>query len=121
MFENIICKFSPEKPDFEVYDHFNVNSNLILSEVPPVVDRSGNMYVGCNEGALRIDLEQLKKTAYAPNIAFTSFNIQKRGGISVRNSLVNDTLTLEPDERNITVSFAALDLPSLLIWNMLIG
>ena len=52
---------------------------------------------------------QLKKTAYAPNIAFTSFNIQKRGGISVRNSLVNDTLTLEPDERNITVSFAALD------------
>lgn len=109
MFENIICKFSPEKPDFEVYDHFNVNSNLILSEVPPVVDRSGNMYVGCNEGALRIDLEQLKKTAYAPNIAFTSFNIQKRGGISVRNSLVNDTLTLEPDERNITVSFAALD------------
>lgn len=61
MFENIICKFSPEKPDFEVYDHFNVNSNLILSEVPPVVDRSGNMYVGCNEGALRIDLEQLKR------------------------------------------------------------
>lgn len=108
-FESFVCKFSPKKSDFEVYDHFNINSNLILSEAPPVVDHSGNIYIGCNEGALRIDLEQLKKTAYAPNIAFTSFNIQKRGGISVRNSLVNDTLTLEADERNITVSFAALD------------
>lgn len=108
-FENFVCKFSPEKSEFEVYDHFNVNSNLILSEVPPVIDRSGNMYVGCNEGALRIDLEQLKKTVFAPNIAFTSLSIQQKGGVSARNSLVNDTLTLEPDERNITVSFAALD------------
>lgn len=108
-FENIICKFSPAHPDFEVYNHFNVNSNLILSEVPPVVDRSGNMYVGCNEGALRINLNELKKSTYVPNIAFTGLSVQRRGGISVINSLMNDSITLEADERNITVSFAALD------------
>lgn len=74
-FENIICKFSPAHPDFEVYNHFNVNSNLILSEAPPVVDRSGNMYVGCNEGALRINLNELKKSTYVPNIAFTGLSV----------------------------------------------
>lgn len=108
-FENVLCKFSPEKPDFEVYNHFNVNSNLILSEGAPVVDRAGNMYVGCNEGALRINLDKLKKSTYVPNIAFTGLSIQRRGGMSVINLLVNDSLTLKANERNITVSFAALD------------
>ena len=108
-FESFICKFVPDGPNFEAYDDFNTNTDLILTELPPVIDSAGNMYLGCSEGALRVDLKRLKKSLYTPNLVFTGVDIQRRGGISTQHSIVNDTLILQKEERSITVSFAALD------------
>ena len=113
--EDKICRFYPSRPEHsEVYDYFNRNSNLTFTEVPPCVDSEGKMYVGSNEGTLCFKLAQLKKSSYVPNLVFAEANIRSDKGIPETMLITNDTLLLKKDERNVTVSFTAIDftLPS---------
>lgn len=107
--ENKICRFFPLGVGFEVYDYFNQNSNLVFTEAAPCIDSEGKMYVGCNEGALCLQLDQLKKSLYVPNLVFVEADIRSDKGISQTVMIANDTLLLDKDERNVTVSFAAID------------
>lgn len=108
-FENSICKFDPVKHQFENYDRFNLHTYLPITEVPSVLDNDDKMYIGTYEGTLQLDLKKLPKSSFIPPIAFTKADIRKNDELSISSSILNNTLKLKADERNISISFAALD------------
>ena len=107
--ENMLCSFFPGESRCEIYNNFSSESDAVFSEAIPLVDKSGKMYIGTTEGALCIDLNRLKKSEYVPNIVFDNLGIQKSGGVSQNISIVSDSIVLDPSQRNVTLSFSALD------------
>ena len=104
-FENSICKFDPKKHQFENYDRFNLHTYLPITEVPSVLDNDDKMYIGTYEGTLQLDLKKLQKSSFIPPIVFTKADIRKNDKLSI----LDNTLKLKADERNVSISFAALD------------
>lgn len=74
--------------------------------IPKKLPNSEWMF-GLQDGTININMSQMQKDKFVPNIAFTDISIQ---GIH-RDIAINalDTLILTDKERNITISFAALD------------
>lgn len=107
--ENMLCSFFPNESRCEIYNGFNNGSDVVFSEALPLVDDSGKMYIGTSEGTLCIDLNRLKKSDYVPNIVFDNIGIQKSGGVTQNISIISDSIVLDPSQRNVTVSFSALD------------
>lgn len=107
--ENSFCRYNPEETLFEAYDRFNLCTSLSITEVAPVMDNKNRMYLGTYEGALQIDLKQLKKSSFVPPIAFTGADIHHNDVLSKVSLISDNTLILKADERNVTISFAALD------------
>lgn len=93
---------------FISYDRFFWRKDLLFTEAEPIVLPDGRLAFGTEEGALAIKLSELRKSNYVPKIVIT--------GLSVNNSHINrrvnglDTIVLKPNERNLTVYYAALDL-----------
>ena len=108
-FENSICKFDPKKHQFENYDRFNLHTYLPITEVPSVLDNDDKMYIGTYEGTLQLDLKKLQKSSFIPPIVFTKADIRKNDELSISSSILDNTLKLKADERNVSISFAALD------------
>ena len=108
-FENSICKFDPKKHQFENYDRFNLHTYLPITEVPSVLDNDDKMYIGTYEGTLQLDLKKLQKSSFIPPIVFTKADIRKNDKLSISSSILDNTLKLKADERNVSISFAALD------------
>ena len=90
------------------------NINLFLlrekprfSSCRPLHVEKGRWVFGSEEGAVLIDLDQLKKSSFIPPLVIT--------GVSKENSAVdpalgqNDTIILSPRERDLTIWFSALD------------
>ncbi len=112
-FETCICKFNAKSNTFETYDRYNLDPHLLITEVPPVISNSHLMYLGTSYGPLCINLKNLRKSTFAPTIAFTNVSVQKDGSASKSIAIANNTLELEKDERNVTISFAALDFTNI--------
>ncbi len=108
-FENYIGKYCPERGEFETYDSANLHTDLQISEAHPVIDRRGAMYIGTNQGVLRLRLYDLKKSNFVPRIVYTGVNIQNSDGTAYTSILVADSLVLSKKERNVTITFSALD------------
>lgn len=108
-FETCLCRYNQQKGTFETYNQFNRSLHLLIGEATPVIDRQRLMYIGTNQGLVRIDLNKLKKSNFVPPIVFTKINVQKENNESKIVTAANRTLVLEKDERNVTISFAALD------------
>ena len=108
-FENHICKYEPKKKTMEVYDRFHFHSHLLVSEVPLIKDNQNGIYVALNRDVLYLNLHKLKKSQYIPHLVFTNINTQKNNKLNKTVSTINQQLTLEKDERNVSITFAALD------------
>lgn len=108
-FENYIGKYCPERGEFETYDSANLHTDLQISEAHPAIDRRGAMYIGTNQGVLRLRLYDLKKSHFVPRIVYTGVNIQNSDGTAYTSILVADSLVLSKKGRNVTVTFSALD------------
>lgn len=108
-FENYIGKYCPERGEFETYDSTNLHTDLQVSEAHPAIDEQGAMYIGTNQGALRLRLYDLKKSNFIPRIVYTGVNIQNSDGTAYTSILVADSLVLSKKERNVTITFSALD------------
>jgi len=108
-FETCLCRYNQQKGTFETYNQFNRNLHLLIGEALPVIDRQRLMYIGTNQGLVCIDLNKLKKSDFAPPIVFTKINVYKENNESKIVTATNRTLVLEKDERNVTISFTALD------------
>ena len=90
----------------------NVNSYLMrenpkFSSCKPVQLDKGRWVFGSEDGALLINLDELKSSTFVPPLVVT--------GVSIENSPVdyaaarNDTIVLSSKERDMTVWFSALD------------
>lgn len=93
-------------------DRPEINSFLLresphLSFCRPCQLNKGTWIFGSEDGALLIDLDQLKNSTFVPPLVIT--------GISKENAPLEysvgwgDTVTLAPAERNLTIWFSALD------------
>ena len=67
------------------------------------------MYIGTYEGTLQLVLNKLQKSSISPPKVFTKADIRKNDELSISSSILDNTLKLKADERNVSISFAALD------------
>ena len=89
------------------YDAVFWQSKFHFSDAHPVRLPDGRYIFGLQDGAFTCRLENLKKRAFEPPIAFTSLSIQS--GDLIRNVNHLDSLILNEDQRSLTLNFAALD------------
>lgn len=108
-FETCLCRYKQKEGTFETYNLFNHNLHLLIEEVPPIITMKQIMYIGTDQGLVYIDLNKLQKSDFAPPIVFTKVKIQKKDNKSKLIPVIRNSLTLAEDERNITISFSALD------------
>lgn len=108
-FENHICKYNPVENTIDTYDRFYFHSHLAVSEIPFIRDKNNGMYVALNREVLYLDLDKLKKSQFAPHIVFTDVRTRKNYKQERSSPVTNRELTLEKDERNVSITFAALD------------
>ena len=78
-----------------------------LTEAQPAMSNDGHLWVAALSGVLTFDGRSMRKSNYQPNIVFTSLRYQ--GEEETHPILNRQTLTIEKDQRNMTIYFAALD------------
>jgi AraC-like DNA-binding protein len=79
-----------------------------MTEAKTIIDAHGAMWVATNDGIITFKPEEMKKSAFKPNIIFTSLQYQ---GEQQQQPLIHcRQLNIEkPSQRNLTINFAALD------------
>lgn len=105
--ESALTRFDPYTETFENYDQQLLHDNVYFSEAIPGLSASGQIVLGTNQGIVIVSPEEIKKSNYIPQIAFTNLKIQESD--SYPNIDYKEKLQLNPEERNITLQFAALD------------
>lgn len=101
-----LLRLNPGNGAHESFDARFFLSDIHFSDAHPIVLPDGRWLFGLQDGALAIRPSALRKSTLAPSIALTAVSIQGGQDLAV-NRL--DTLTLLPDERSVTIHFAALD------------
>ena len=108
-FENYISKYRADRKGFDTYDSANLHTDLQITEAHPAIDQQGAMYIGTNQGVLRLRLYDLKKSSFVPRIVYAGVDIQNSNGTVSNSVLAADSLVLGKKERNVTIAFSALD------------
>lgn len=108
-FENYISKYKVDRKGFDTYDSANLHTDLQITEAHPAIDQQGAMYIGTNQGVLRLRLYDLKKSSFVPRIVYAGVDIQNSDGTVSNSVLAADSLVLGKKERNVTIAFSALD------------
>lgn len=108
-FENYISKYKADRKGFDTYDSANLHMDLQITEAHPAIDQQGAMYIGTNQGVLRLRLYDLKKSSFVPRIVYAGVDIQNSDGTVSNSVLAADSLVLGKKERNVTIAFSALD------------
>ena len=108
-FENYISKYKADRKGFDTYDSANLHTDLQITEAHPAIDQQGAMYIGTNQGVLRLRLYDLKKSSFVPRIVYAGVDIQNSDGTVSNSVLAVDSLVLGKKERNVTIAFSALD------------
>ena len=108
-FENYISKSRADRKGFDTYDSANLHTDLQITEAHPAIDQQGAMYIGTNQGVLRLRLYDLKKSSFVPRIVYAGVDIQNSDGTVSNSVLAADSLVLGKKERNVTIAFSALD------------
>ncbi len=90
-----------------VLDAHRFHADYRFSEAHPLLLSGERWLIGLMDGAIMTSMRQLKADSPVPDIMLTGLSIQ--GGSTRWDIAYQDTLTLQPHERNITLRFAALD------------
>ena len=90
----------------------NINTFLMrerprFSSCRPTCIKGGKWVFGSENGALLIDLDELKNSPFVPQLVITG--ISKENSPVDHSAVWNDTIVMNAHERNLTVWFAALD------------
>lgn len=98
MRDSVVSVFSPSW----------AGENVEFTEAAPVLTADGrSLWFGVVGGALLINPEELAANQQVPNIVFTGVQYQ---GESDRQKILNpDCIEINPDKRNFSLNFAALD------------
>ena len=82
-------------------------SNLQFSKMKPLQLAEDQWLLGVADGAVAVTLNDLKQIGYIPPIVVTDVVIEGRNVLHIPQT--TDTIILPPGERNVTITFAALD------------
>lgn len=103
--ENKISKFDAGLNLLEEY-----KDQIQMAETRPVLLSSGKLLLGSLYGALCIIPDELHKSDFVPPIVFSHLDIYQNNTSRRQDIYSNDEAQyLQPDERNFTITFAALD------------
>ena len=93
-----------------VLDAGNFRSDYRFSDAHPQRVKGGAWLFGLQDGAFCLADSQMCREAYSPRLVLTGISIQ--GNSENLAVAYADTLAMNPDERSVTVRFAALDFSS---------
>ena len=78
-----------------------------FSEALPAEDAEGNLYFGALGHIVKVNPDDVSKHPFTPNIIFTGLQLE---GDNHEQFILNpENIELQPDRRNFSLSFAALD------------
>ncbi|MBQ7514065.1 MAG: hypothetical protein IJS95_06720, partial [Prevotella sp.] len=94
-----------------VMDASDFHADYRFSEAQPIALKDGQWLFGLMDGAFMMSEKEMLREAYSPKLVLTKIEVRgkKEEGRELWGAERLDTLTLEPQERNATIHFAALD------------
>ncbi|MDD7336699.1 MAG: two-component regulator propeller domain-containing protein [Prevotella sp.] len=104
---NALIEFDTHHQNQTAYNVFFRQEDFFFSEAHPTRLPSGQWLFGTMDGGILVRLPQLKAEHSLPQIALASLQVQDKPALYNINHL--DKITLQPDERTLTVRFTALD------------
>lgn len=105
--DNQIMRLKPNNGQIENFDLHFWKELYHFSDAVPLRLPDGHWLFAHSTGAFMVTPSQLVKGTFIPPIYITGLTIQNRETNLAINEL--DTIFLQPDERNITIHFSALD------------
>jgi ligand-binding sensor domain-containing protein/signal transduction histidine kinase/DNA-binding response OmpR family regulator len=113
---NGLSKFNPQEQTFKNYDYSNGLENTEYNFNAYFKDSEGDILFGGLNGLTYFDPEEIKSNEYIPPIVFTDFrknnrviNAGDQSGILENNINETQAVTLNYNDANFSISFAALD------------
>lgn len=104
---NQICVIDPTDGSTTSFDANFFGRYYRFSEARPTKLPDGRWMFGQHDGAFTLTTDKMKKSDFSPLIILTDIFIQdRRADMQLCN---RDTLVLTPDERNLTIHFAAVE------------
>ncbi len=107
--ENAICSYTPKTKTIATYNGHTFHLPLTLSEAPFIITQDDAAYFPTLNGTLLVDLNNLHKSNFKPNIIFDHATISSDNDSSRIVKIIDGILDLKKDERNFSVSFVAFD------------
>lgn len=105
---NQICVLNPYEEIVSTFDETFFQRRFRFSEARPTLLPDGRWLFGFHNGAFSLSTDRLQKSSYVPPLILTGYTVQDRPRVEM-TAFRDDTLTLHPGERNLTVHFAAVD------------
>ena len=105
---NNMMLFNPKKDVTTNYNHIFWNDTCHFAEGKPVVMDNGDIIFGTETGAYHVKSQSMYGRGYIPPLLVTYISIN--GKDSDHPMPLSDTIRLSPNERNVSIKFAALDL-----------
>ncbi len=108
--DDAICRYDSGTGDIETFGRYDFHRTLPVGEVPFVIDSAGIASFGLANSVMQVDLMALSKNDYAPNLVFREAKIYTEGHGEENITIYDkDLLSLAPHQRNLSISFVALD------------
>lgn len=107
--ETALCRYNPNNHAIETYDRYDFHIPLVTTEAPFVMDSDGRATLALVNGLLNVDLRSLRKSDYVPKIHFYDAEVNTDDRTVKKIAIRDGVLTLKPDQRNVTMTFTALD------------
>ncbi|MBO5427535.1 MAG: helix-turn-helix domain-containing protein [Prevotella sp.] len=102
-----VMDFSPEEDKTVTYSRNFWSAESHFSEVRPMMLYDGSWLFGQEQGAYVATRRAMETSGYVPPLLFTELSVSgKRPRLDVCNA---ETITIKPDDRNFSLSFASLD------------
>lgn len=106
--ENSINMFEHQSGRLWRFGPSHIGEHTEMTEAKPAYDPlTGQLALATTDGFISFQPERLQENQYVPPLVFTG--VQLHGEQEVRQMVHGDLLRLEADQRNLTISFAALD------------
>ncbi|MCI7010504.1 MAG: helix-turn-helix domain-containing protein [Prevotella sp.] len=104
---NQLIAYDVEQQTGRTFDSWFFHHSYHFSEVRPLRLDDGRWLIGSMEGAFTLDVKDMERNPFVPNIVLTAITVSDQAPRYAVNHL--DTLFLSPSERSVTIRFAALD------------
>ena len=99
--------YQPVSQNLIRYGANSMAGEIEMAEAMSAVDGKGDIWLPANDGMVTFTPQDMQPSQYRPDIVFTGLLYQ--GERTTHPLLYRPSLTLNPQQRNLTVTFAAID------------